>query len=83
MPAIAFTTLDFRAQGIPVVAGQVLAVVAVKVSGTGGAGADVLFVAENAGGYAGGSAFQRNGLSGTPFFDFGSDFYLRTRVVPP
>lgn len=80
-PGAGFVTLDFSDQAIPVVAGQVLAIVGIKASG--GAPTDVLIIAENNGGYADGAAFQRHGGSGVPWSALISDFYIRTRVLPP
>lgn len=80
---LVLSTFDFRSQGIPVVAGQALAVVVTKVAGTPNPlDGDVLFVGELADGYGPGSAFQRNGGSGVPFAGIPGDFYFALRVVP-
>lgn len=80
---LVLSTFDFRSQGIPVVAGQTLAIVVTKLSGTPNPGdADVLLVGELANGYVPGGAFQRNGGSGVPFAGIVGDFYFAFRVVP-
>jgi hypothetical protein len=82
VPSQAFVTIDFASQSIPCVAGQTLAVVLIRVSGSGNA--DVLWITENQSGedYAGGSGMQRVGGSGTSWAAITGDFYFRTRVSP-
>src|SRR5262245_22506753 len=77
-----FVTINF-VQGIPCTPGQRLAIVLIRVAGSGNA--DVLWITENqtVEEYAGGTALQRNGGNGTGWTNIGSDFYFRTRVVVP
>ncbi len=83
VPSTAFVTIDFSDREIPLIAGQVLSIVLIRVVGTGNA--DVLWIYENqaAEEYAGGTALQRNGGSGTGWTAFASDFYFRTNVLAP
>jgi hypothetical protein len=81
VPERKFVTIDFIHQGIPCSAGQRLAIVVIRVAGSGPA--DVLWITENQAGeeYAAGTAMQRNGGNGTGWTPFASDFYFRTHVL--
>jgi hypothetical protein len=75
----AFVRVDFSAQNIPVIAGQRLAIVLMRVVGTGGS--DVLWITENQPeDYLGGNGVQRNGGTGAAWTPLVSDFYFRTHV---
>lgn len=75
----AFVSIDFSAQNIPVIAGQKLAIVLMRVVGTGGS--DVLWITENQPeDYPGGNGAQRNGGSGVAWAPLASDYYFRTHV---
>jgi hypothetical protein len=78
-----FVTIDLSNQAIPCVAGQVMAIVLIRLVGSGSS--DVLWITENTAGedYAGGTALQRNGGSGTAWTSLPNDFYFRTRVLSP
>lgn len=78
-----FVPIDFTSQQIPVIAGQTLAIVLIRVVGSGTS--DVFWVGENgAEEYPGGTALQRNGGSGAGWTALpGNDLYFRTKVLAP
>ena len=74
-----FVSIDFSSLNIQVIAGQQLAIVIMRVVGSGGS--DVLWVGENQlEDYPAGHDVQRNGGSGTTWTSLTNDFYFRTYV---
>jgi len=84
-PSQAFVTIDFRGEGIPVIAGQTLAIVLMYVSGNSVAGVVWLGEPASVEEYVGGAPFFRLGGSGTAWnvSNPDSDQYFRTRVLTP
>jgi len=82
-PSTAFVAVNLASQAILVDSGQVLAIVLIRVAGTGPP--DVVMRSESslAEEYPNGTAMQRNGGSGTAWMSLTYDNFFRTRVLVP